>query len=170
MPLPLEVWINKPLPIGQCASCRFPDAPTLRSSRFWTDDDLVEKPVGAVQSLSLQSVYPSICPHGRKTSVFRPGRRVGQASLGAAGHPHFGAHSRLTLRCASAAPAVSLESRDGITIAQRNPQAHITALDWPNVLAVSSENATKFGVADRHSLLAGDAFAVKFGGLFFHHF
>jgi hypothetical protein len=54
----------------------------------------------------------------------------------------------------------------GITIAQRNPQAHITALDWPNVLAVASENATKFGVPDRHSLLAGDAFAVEFGGPF----
>ena len=53
----------------------------------------------------------------------------------------------------------------GITIAQRNPQAHITALDWPNVLAVASENATKFGVADRQSLLADDAFAVEFGGL-----
>lgn len=58
----------------------------------------------------------------------------------------------------------------GITIAQRNPQAHITALDWPNVLAVASENATKFGVADRHSLLAGDAFAVEFGGPFLPHF
>jgi 2-polyprenyl-3-methyl-5-hydroxy-6-metoxy-1,4-benzoquinol methylase len=66
----------------------------------------------------------------------------------------------------------------GITVAQRNPQAHITALDWPNVLAVASENAKKFGVADRHSTLPGDAFAAEFGGPydlvlvtnFFHHF
>jgi 2-polyprenyl-3-methyl-5-hydroxy-6-metoxy-1,4-benzoquinol methylase len=66
----------------------------------------------------------------------------------------------------------------GITIAQRNPAAEITALDWPNVLAVATENAQKFGVADRHRTLAGDAFEVDFGGPydlvlvtnFFHHF
>jgi 2-polyprenyl-3-methyl-5-hydroxy-6-metoxy-1,4-benzoquinol methylase len=66
----------------------------------------------------------------------------------------------------------------GIMIAQRNPQAHITALDWPDVLEVASENAKKFGVAERHSLLGGDAFEVEFGGPydlvlvtnFFHHF
>jgi 2-polyprenyl-3-methyl-5-hydroxy-6-metoxy-1,4-benzoquinol methylase len=66
----------------------------------------------------------------------------------------------------------------GIMIAQRNPKARITALDWPNVLAVASENAAKFGVADRHSTLTGDAFEVELGGPydlvlatnFFHHF
>lgn len=66
----------------------------------------------------------------------------------------------------------------GIAIAQRNPKAHITALDWPNVLAVATENAEKFGVAGRHSTLAGDAFEVEFRGPydlvlvtnFFHHF
>lgn len=66
----------------------------------------------------------------------------------------------------------------GISIAQRNPKANITALDWPNVLAVAQENAQKFGVADRHSTLPGDAFTVDFGGPydivlvtnFFHHF
>jgi 2-polyprenyl-3-methyl-5-hydroxy-6-metoxy-1,4-benzoquinol methylase len=66
----------------------------------------------------------------------------------------------------------------GISIAQRNSKAQITALDWPNVLAVATENAQKFGVADRHSTLAGDAFEVEFGGPhdlvlvtnFFHHF
>jgi ubiquinone/menaquinone biosynthesis C-methylase UbiE len=66
----------------------------------------------------------------------------------------------------------------GITIAQRNPEAQITALDWPNVLAVAIDNALKFSVADRHSTLAGDAFEVDFGGPydlvlvtnFFHHF
>ena len=66
----------------------------------------------------------------------------------------------------------------GITIAQRNPEARITALDWPNVLAVATENAQKFGVADRHTVLPGDAFEVDFGGPydlvlvtnFFHHF
>ena len=66
----------------------------------------------------------------------------------------------------------------GIMIAQRNSNAQITALDWPNVLAVAIENAKKFGVAKRHSTLAGDAFEVEFGGPynlilvtnFFHHF
>jgi SAM-dependent methyltransferase len=66
----------------------------------------------------------------------------------------------------------------GIMIAQRNSKAEITALDWPNVLAVATENAEKFGVAARHSTLAGDAFEVEFGGPydlilvtnFFHHF
>lgn len=66
----------------------------------------------------------------------------------------------------------------GISIAQRNPQATITALDWPSVLAVARENAQKFGVAERHSTIEGDAFEVEFGGPydlilvtgFFHHF
>ena len=66
----------------------------------------------------------------------------------------------------------------GILIAQHNPKAQITALDWPNVLTVATENAEKFGVADRHTLLPGSAFEVEFGGPydlvlvtnFFHHF
>jgi ubiquinone/menaquinone biosynthesis C-methylase UbiE len=66
----------------------------------------------------------------------------------------------------------------GILIAKQNSKAEITALDWPNVLAVATGNAQKFGVADRHSLLPGDAFETEFGGPydlilvtnFFHHF
>jgi SAM-dependent methyltransferase len=66
----------------------------------------------------------------------------------------------------------------GILIAKQNSKAQITALDWPNVLAVATGNAQKFGVADRHSLLPGDAFETEFGGQydlilvtnFFHHF
>lgn len=66
----------------------------------------------------------------------------------------------------------------GIAIAQRNREARIAALDWPGVLAVATENAHKFGVADRHTLLPGDAFQVDLGGPydlvlvtnFFHHF
>jgi 2-polyprenyl-3-methyl-5-hydroxy-6-metoxy-1,4-benzoquinol methylase len=66
----------------------------------------------------------------------------------------------------------------GIMIAQQNPKAKVTALDWPNVLAVATENAKKLGVADRHTSLPGDAFTVEFGGPydmilmtnFFHHF
>lgn len=66
----------------------------------------------------------------------------------------------------------------GILLAQQNPQARITAVDWPKVLEVARENARKFGVADRHSTVEGDAFEVEFGGPydlvlvtnFFHHF
>ncbi len=66
----------------------------------------------------------------------------------------------------------------GIAVAQRYRQARISALDWPNVLAVAAENARAAGVADRHTLLPGSAFDVDWGGPygvvlltnFFHHF
>jgi len=66
----------------------------------------------------------------------------------------------------------------GIMIAQHNPKAQVTALDWANVLAVAARNAERLGVADRLTLLPGDAFALDFGGPydlvlvtnFFHHF
>ena len=66
----------------------------------------------------------------------------------------------------------------GITIAERHRQAHVTALDWPDVLAVAEENARKAGVADRYELRPGSAFEVAWGGPydvvlltnFLHHF
>ncbi|MFO0801981.1 MAG: methyltransferase [Gemmataceae bacterium] len=66
----------------------------------------------------------------------------------------------------------------GVSIAERYPHAHITALDWPNVLAVASESAKRAGVAERHVLRPGSAFEVDWGGPydlvlltnFFHHF
>lgn len=66
----------------------------------------------------------------------------------------------------------------GIHIAARNPAAHITALDWPAVLAVAAENANRFGVADRWTPLPGSALAVDYGEgydlvlltNFLHHF
>lgn len=66
----------------------------------------------------------------------------------------------------------------GITVAQRFPQAQITALDWPNVLAVATENAQRAKVGDRHHLLAGSAFELDWGTSydvvlltnFLHHF
>jgi 2-polyprenyl-3-methyl-5-hydroxy-6-metoxy-1,4-benzoquinol methylase len=66
----------------------------------------------------------------------------------------------------------------GITIAGRYAQAHVTALDWPNVLAVAEENARRAGVADRYRLCPGSAFEVGWGGPydvvlltnFLHHF
>ncbi len=51
----------------------------------------------------------------------------------------------------------------GITIAQQNPQAQIFALDWPDVLAVTQENAQAAGVWERYHLLPGSAFEVDYG-------
>ncbi|HYP51660.1 MAG TPA: class I SAM-dependent methyltransferase, partial [Pyrinomonadaceae bacterium] len=66
----------------------------------------------------------------------------------------------------------------GISIAQRFPNAEIHAVDWANVLTVATENAQKFGVADRHHTIPGSAFEVELGDdydvvlltNFLHHF
>jgi ubiquinone/menaquinone biosynthesis C-methylase UbiE len=66
----------------------------------------------------------------------------------------------------------------GIAFAQQHPDAQVVGLDWANVLAVAQENARKFGVADRYTLLPGDALTADFGGdydvvllpNFLHHF
>jgi ubiquinone/menaquinone biosynthesis C-methylase UbiE len=66
----------------------------------------------------------------------------------------------------------------GIMVAKAYPNAQIHAVDWPNVLAVATENAERFGVADRHHLIPGSAFDVDFGTgydvalvtNFLHHF
>jgi 2-polyprenyl-3-methyl-5-hydroxy-6-metoxy-1,4-benzoquinol methylase len=66
----------------------------------------------------------------------------------------------------------------GITLAQRNPQAEVVAVDWPRVLTVATENAVALGVAARHSTVPGDAFTVDWGAgydvalvtNFLHHF
>lgn len=66
----------------------------------------------------------------------------------------------------------------GIAVAQKFPQAEITALDWPNVLQVAEENARRAGISDRYHLLPGSAFEVDYGDdydlillpNFLHHF
>jgi ubiquinone/menaquinone biosynthesis C-methylase UbiE len=66
----------------------------------------------------------------------------------------------------------------GIEIAKQNRQAHVTALDWAQVLRVAERNAEKAGVQDRYATLPGSAFDVEFGGPydvvlltnFLHHF
>jgi SAM-dependent methyltransferase len=66
----------------------------------------------------------------------------------------------------------------GITIAQRNPEAQIVALDWAAVLEVAKENAAKAGVSDRYSTIPGDFFTAALGTdydvilitNFLHHF
>jgi ubiquinone/menaquinone biosynthesis C-methylase UbiE len=52
----------------------------------------------------------------------------------------------------------------GIEVAKQNPQARVVALDWPAVLEVAQENATRAGVGDRYRQLPGDAFEVDFEG------
>lgn len=66
----------------------------------------------------------------------------------------------------------------GISIAQRNPKARLVGLDWESVLQVTQENATRAGVGDRFSKIAGDAFTTPLGSdydvvlipNFLHHF
>jgi ubiquinone/menaquinone biosynthesis C-methylase UbiE len=66
----------------------------------------------------------------------------------------------------------------GIMVAKAYPNAQIYALDWENVLTVATENAQRFGVADRHHLVPGSAFDTEFGSEydvvlvtnFLHHF
>jgi ubiquinone/menaquinone biosynthesis C-methylase UbiE len=66
----------------------------------------------------------------------------------------------------------------GINVAMQYPKAEIYAADWKNVLTVATENAERFGVADRHHLIPGSAFESDFGTdydvvlvtNFLHHF
>jgi ubiquinone/menaquinone biosynthesis C-methylase UbiE len=66
----------------------------------------------------------------------------------------------------------------GIAMAQKYSQARVVALDWAPVLEIARENATKLGVAERFSTLAGSAFQVELGTdydvvlipNFLHHF
>jgi precorrin-6B methylase 2 len=66
----------------------------------------------------------------------------------------------------------------GITIAQQNPRAQITAVDWPAVLEVAKEHAQKAGVVERYTARPGSAFEAELGEGYdvalltniFHHF
>jgi len=66
----------------------------------------------------------------------------------------------------------------GIAFARKNPNALVTALDWPHVLDVAKENAKAAGVIDRYKTIEGSAFDVEFGTgydvilltNFLHHF
>lgn len=51
----------------------------------------------------------------------------------------------------------------GIAFAKNNPEAEVTAVDWPAVLEVAKENAQKADVANRYHLKPGSAFDVDFG-------
>jgi precorrin-6B methylase 2 len=51
----------------------------------------------------------------------------------------------------------------GITVAQRNREAEIVALDWAAVLEVAKENAAKAGVIDRYRAMPGNFFTAELG-------
>ncbi|MFM8272936.1 MAG: methyltransferase [Gemmata sp.] len=66
----------------------------------------------------------------------------------------------------------------GLAVAEKFPNAHVTALDWGSVLAAAAESARAARAADRYALLPGSAFEVDWGGPydvvlltnFLHHF
>lgn len=66
----------------------------------------------------------------------------------------------------------------GLAFAKKYPNAHVVALDWKPVLEIARENASRAGVSDRFSTIAGSAFDVDLGSEydvvlvpnFLHHF
>lgn len=66
----------------------------------------------------------------------------------------------------------------GVTVASKNPRAQVYAVDWPEVLEVARENASRAGVATRFHAIPGDAFDIDYGTgynlalvtNFLHHF
>jgi len=66
----------------------------------------------------------------------------------------------------------------GVTVASKNPRAHVYAVDWPGVLEVARENAARAGIETRFHTIPGDAFEVDYGTgynlalvtNFLHHF
>ena len=51
----------------------------------------------------------------------------------------------------------------GIGLAQKSPQVHVTAVDWPGVLPVTRRVAARFGMEERFSYLPGDLLETDFG-------
>jgi precorrin-6B methylase 2 len=51
----------------------------------------------------------------------------------------------------------------GIGLAQASPQVRIRAVDWPDVLPVTRRVATRFGLGDRLTTVAGDLREADFG-------
>lgn len=51
----------------------------------------------------------------------------------------------------------------GIALAQASANVSVTAVDWEGVLPATQRIATKFGVADRFKMIAGDLLTAGFG-------
>jgi cyclopropane fatty-acyl-phospholipid synthase-like methyltransferase len=52
----------------------------------------------------------------------------------------------------------------GIALARRNPEARVTALDWPGVAAVAAKNARRARLGKRFSTIGGSLFTADFHG------
>ncbi len=50
-----------------------------------------------------------------------------------------------------------------IALAQLSPRVSVTAVDWPGVLDVTRRVASRFGLADRYTYVAGDLLEADFG-------
>jgi ubiquinone/menaquinone biosynthesis C-methylase UbiE len=51
----------------------------------------------------------------------------------------------------------------GIALAEQSPQVHVSAVDWPPVLAVTERIARRHGVSNRLTTIPGDLLKVRFG-------
>jgi ubiquinone/menaquinone biosynthesis C-methylase UbiE len=51
----------------------------------------------------------------------------------------------------------------GIAMAQASEKVSVTAVDWPEVIPVTRQTVTRFGLADRFSFVEGDLLQVDFG-------
>ncbi|MCT7378365.1 class I SAM-dependent methyltransferase [Chelativorans salis] len=56
--------------------------------------------------------------------------------------------------------------QNGIALARRIPNARVTAVDWPSVLEIASENAQAAGLGERWQALPGNALNTDFGGTY----
>jgi 2-polyprenyl-3-methyl-5-hydroxy-6-metoxy-1,4-benzoquinol methylase len=51
----------------------------------------------------------------------------------------------------------------GIALARQSPLVQVRAVDWPRVLEVTKQVASRHGVGDRFTLVAGDLLEADFG-------
>lgn len=84
---------------------------------------------------------------------------MGMAAQQIAGMVNEGKQENLTVLDVAASHGLF-----GFSIAKQNANAKIVALDWANVLEITKANAERWGLSDRVSTIAGDAFAVDLGG------
>lgn len=124
----------------------------------------------------------SAAPEGESTSPENPvwiqfAESMGAMMRGIA----IAAAGAIEARAAKAKKALDIAAGHGmfgITLAQRNPQMEMVAVDWAPVLEVAQRNAQKLGVAERFRTIPGSAFEVDFGSgydlvllpNFLHHF
>jgi ubiquinone/menaquinone biosynthesis C-methylase UbiE len=50
-----------------------------------------------------------------------------------------------------------------VAIAQQSPQIRVTAVDWPDVIAVTKKVIARYGLADRYTFVGGDLHDANFG-------